>query len=90
MNIEKEIKTNKLVLQLLEELDKHFKTQDINIEEHSFGALKQKIMQDIMQLEMQSAPEATVSNTMTEQDIIEKLKRNPQLLDIVQTFKESE
>jgi len=88
MSIEKDIETNNIMLRLLDELDKYFQKQSINIAEHSFGLLKQKIVEDTMKLEMKAAPVEDVVNSMSEMEIIEKLKRNPQLLDIVQTFKE--
>ena len=90
MSIEKEISTNKLLLQLMGELEKHFTKQKINIKEHSFGALHDKVMEDILKLEMQIAPPEKKNYGMSELAIIEKLKRNPQLLEIVQGFREDE
>lgn len=88
MSIETQIETNQIMLQLIDELFNHFEKQGINIEAHPVGAIREKLAQDTMELEMKSAPIKDEKYSMSEVDIIEKLKRNPQLLEIVQGFME--
>lgn len=87
MNIQEEIDTNKIMLQLFDEVEKHFKKQGINIVEHPFGALRQKIVEDVMALEMKSQPKEELEG-ISETQLFEKLMRNPQLLEMVKAFKE--